>query len=301
MDIPTLFSYSEAFSRNRGLISQEEQLRLASSRVVIAGCGGVGGCHAHTLARLGIGKFRLCDPDSYSVGNFNRQFGAMMNTINQNKAKVTADIIKSINPEAEVEYWEQGVDKNNVQAFLSGADLVVDGIDFFTIDARRTLFSAARVSGIPAMTAAPLGFSGTLHVFMPGGMSFDQYFDISDDQEYLDKIVHFIIGLAPRALHINYMDLRNVDPSTGRGPSSVIGVQQAACLLGAQAVNILLDRGGVPVAPRFIQFDAYRQKLANGRIRRGNKSILQRLKKHLLLRKLNEIGLTESFLRLSNG
>ena len=301
MDKSQIFSSSEAFSRNLGLISKEEQMRLSSSLVVIAGCGGVGGCHAHMLARLGISKFRLCDPDNYSVANFNRQFGATMTTVDQNKAKVTADIIKSINPEAEVEYWERGVDESNIRAFLSGADLVVDGIDFFSIDARRTLFSAARDCGIPAMTAAPLGFSGTLHVFMPGGMSFDQYFNISDEQNYLDKIVNFIIGLAPHALHINYMELRVIDPSTGRGPSSVIGVQQAACLLGAQAVNILLDRGGVHVAPRFIQFDAYRQKLAFGIIRRGNKSILQRLKKHLLLRKFNKIGLTEAFLRPSNG
>ena len=67
------FSAAEAFERNLGLISPEEQERLAKTTIAIAGCGGVGGVHAHTLARLGIGGFRLCDPDEFSLANFNRQ------------------------------------------------------------------------------------------------------------------------------------------------------------------------------------------------------------------------------------
>ena len=71
-----MFSRSEAFERNRGLISDAEQDKLARTLVVIAGCGGVGGLHAHTCARLGIGRFRIADSDTFSIANINRQIGA---------------------------------------------------------------------------------------------------------------------------------------------------------------------------------------------------------------------------------
>ena len=67
------WSYDEAFKANRGLISEEEQEKLRNCRVAIAGMGGVGGIHLVTLARLGIGKFTIADPDVFEVANFNRQ------------------------------------------------------------------------------------------------------------------------------------------------------------------------------------------------------------------------------------
>ena len=55
------FNYQEAFSRNEGLISKEEQEVLRNSRIAIPGLGGVGGVHLMTLARVGIGKFHIAD------------------------------------------------------------------------------------------------------------------------------------------------------------------------------------------------------------------------------------------------
>ena len=46
------FDYEEAFSRNEGLVSKEEQVRLKSTRIAIPGMGGVGGAHLMTLARM---------------------------------------------------------------------------------------------------------------------------------------------------------------------------------------------------------------------------------------------------------
>ena len=55
------WSYEEAFSRNLGLINPQEQEKLRKSRVAIAGMGGIGGINLMTLARLGIGAFRIAD------------------------------------------------------------------------------------------------------------------------------------------------------------------------------------------------------------------------------------------------
>ncbi len=241
------FSHDIAFERNRGLISASEQRRLLESLVAIAGCGGGGGAYATTLARLGVGRFRIIDPDVFALVNFNRQVGASMETLGRNKAAVTAEQIRAINPDAGVEALEDRITGENAAAFVRGADLVIDGIDFFSIAARRHLFAAAREAKIPALTAAPLGFSATLHVFAPGGLSFDEYFDLSDGQSRFDQLVRFALGLAPAGLHRSYMDLASVDPKSGRGPSSIIGIQLAASLVGAEAVRILLRRGGSSV------------------------------------------------------
>ena len=294
------FDLQQAFSRNRGLISDDEQRRLAHCRVVVAGCGGVGGSHAVALARLGIGRFRITDPDSYSVGNFNRQVGATIHTVDRNKAEVIAEMIAAINPCAEVEVIPGGINPANVGQFVADADLVIDGVDFFALRARRTLFTSAWAAGIPAMTAAPLGFSATVQTFAPGGMSFDEYFDISDDQPYFDQIVNFLLGLAPAALHLPYTDLSGVDPKTGRGPSSVVGVQMAACLVGAQAVKVLLDRGNVQLCPHYVQFDAYRLQMRSGRLAKGNRAWTQRVKRRFLVRKLQQLGLAQAFELASN-
>ena len=73
----TPFRYEQAFSRNIGWVTREEQALLRSKRVAIAGGGGVGGVHALTLARLGVTKFRIADFDTFDVPNFNRQVGAI--------------------------------------------------------------------------------------------------------------------------------------------------------------------------------------------------------------------------------
>jgi molybdopterin/thiamine biosynthesis adenylyltransferase len=289
------YSHLEAFERNIGLISEKELSQLVHKRVVIPGCGGVGGVHAQTLARLGVGRFRIADPDTFSLGNFNRQILATLETIGKNKAEVTAKMIHAINPLAEVTVHSEGISEANVADFVNGADLLVDGIDFFALPIRRRLFQEARQRAIPALTSAPLGFSGTLHVFTRNGLSFDDYFDLADDQSPFEQFVNFFIGLAPAALHAPYMDITTVRPAEGRGPSSIIGVQLAACLAGAEALRILL--GGAPSfeAPQYLQFDAYRQKMQKGLLFAGNRNWLQKFKRRRLVKRLCELKIDKAF------
>jgi molybdopterin/thiamine biosynthesis adenylyltransferase len=292
------FRPEQAFERNLGLIDPQEQSRLLRSRVALAGCGGVGGVHAHTLARLGVGAFTLADPDTFSLANFNRQIGATVDTIDAPKARVTARMIHSINPEADVRVIEERVCGANVDAFLDGADLVIDGVDFFALESRRMLAMRAWERGIPVLIAAPLGFSGTLHVFARGGMSFDEYFDLHDGQDRCEQYVSFLVGLAPSALHAPYTDISTADPASGRAPSSVIGSQMAACVAGAEAVRILLGRGASRLAPHYLQVDVYRRKIRSRRAWLGNRGPIPRLKRWLVRRYLAAHGLDRALLRL---
>jgi hypothetical protein len=153
------WSYTEAFSRQRGLVSAAEQERLRNARVAIAGLGGVGGVHLATLARLGIGSFHIADPDSYELANFNRQHGATVETLGRSKAEVMAERARAINPEVRLRVFDQPITPANVARFLDGVDVLVDGIDFFALDARRLLFREARRRGLWAITAGPMNLS----------------------------------------------------------------------------------------------------------------------------------------------
>src|SRR5437867_696953 len=147
------FSYSEAFSRTLGWVTPSELQTLRRKKVAVAGLGGVGGSHLLTLTRLGIGAFHIADFDTFEVTNFNRQTGALVSTLGRTKAEVLAEMAKDINPGLDIQVFPDGVAEVNLDRFLAGVDLFVDGLDFFALPARRATFAACARMGIPAVTA----------------------------------------------------------------------------------------------------------------------------------------------------
>lgn len=280
----TSWSYTEAFVRNRGLISPEEQEQLRHARVAIAGLGGIGGIDVVTLARLGIGAFTIADPDVFDVGNTNRQYGASFSTVGRSKAEVMANIVRDINPQVDLRIFTEPIGPHNAQDFLAGADVFVDGIEFFEIEARRLLFRLAAAQQIYAITAGPVGFSAIWITFAPTGMSFDRYFDFSDAMGPAEKLASLAIGVAPRATQRAYMDMRAVNLHERVGPSSSLACHIAAGAMACEVVKILLKRGPVRSAPYYQQFDAYLGRFVSGRLRGGNRHPLQRLKRRWLMR-----------------
>jgi len=280
------FIYDEAFSRNIGWLTRQEQDRLRHKRVAIAGLGGVGGVHLLTLCRLGIGKFHLADFDAFALANFNRQAGATVSTLGQNKLDVMIRQALDINPEIEIKGFANGVTADNLEVFLDGVDLYIDGLDFFAFEARQRVFAACAAKGIPAVTAAPLGMGAAVLNFLPGGMSFDDYFRLNEGAE-AEKPLRFLMGLAPARLQMGYLaDPSTVDLTNRKGPSTIMACQLCAGVAATEALKILLGRGSVRVAPRGYHFDAYRNKLALTWLPGGNRNPLQRLFIALAKRKL---------------
>lgn len=283
------WSYDVAFSRNLGLISPDEQQRLRRSRVAIPGMGGVGGIHLMTLARLGIGSFRIADPDTFDVANFNRQYGAELQTVARNKAEVMAEKARAVNPELDIAVFPTAIDSTNVGAFLDGVDIVVDAIDYFALDVRRLIFGEARKAGLWTVTAGPIGFGAAWLTFDPKGMSFDEYFDVHDGMDRLDEFVAFTTGISPSGIHWPYFDMSQINGASARGPSAGLACHIASGVASAEVVKILLKRGPLRPAPHYAQFDAYRRILTQGRVRWGNRGPLQRLKRKMLTRKINQL------------
>lgn len=273
-----IFEYREAFSRNLGWVTESEQQSLRSKRVAIAGMGGVGGSHLLTLTRLGIGAFNLSDFDTFDVANFNRQAGAMVSTLGKPKVDTMRAMALDINPELDIRMFPGGVDDSNLDRFLDGVDLYVDSLDFFAFDARKKMFAACAAKGIPAVTAAPLGMGTAVLNFLPGGMTFEQYFRMEGQDEF-EQGLRFLLGLAPARLHMGYLvDPSRINLAEKRGPSTIMACQLCAGMAATQALKILLKRGDVVVAPYGLHFDAYRNKLVRTHLPGGNGNPLQRIK-----------------------
>lgn len=280
------FPYQQAFSRNIGWVTPKEQDILRNKRIAIAGMGGVGGIHLLTLARLGVGAFNIADFDVFDIVNFNRQVGATISSVGKSKVTVLADMAKDINPELDIRIFSGGVNHNNLSDFFSGVDLYVDGLDFFAFSARQTTFASCANLGIPAITAAPLGMGAALLNFIPGSMTFEEYFQWGDLPED-EKALRFLLGLAPAGLHAPYLvDPSSINLAERRGPSIIMGCQLCAGVAATEALKILLNRGKVLAAPHGIHFDAYRNKLVHTWRPGGNNNPLQRLGLSIARRKL---------------
>lgn len=274
----TDFDYHIAFSRNIGWVTPTEQDLLRIKRVAIAGLGGVGGSHLLTLTRLGVGAFNLADFDVFELPNLNRQVGASLPHIGQKKLDVLVNMSRSINPELAIRQFPEGINTANLGSFLESVDLYLDGLDFFAVEARRQVFAACAERGIPAVTVAPLGMGAALLNFLPGKMTFEEYFRLEGQPEE-EQLLRFFLGLSPAMVQQRYL----IDPSTinlaeHRGPSTSLACELCAGVAAAQALKILLRRGHLTTAPRGLHFDAYCNQVARTWLPWGNDNPLQRLK-----------------------
>ncbi len=278
------FDYATAFSRNLGFLSREEQARLKNARVAIAGLGGTGSAQAQALARLGIGKFSLADPDTFELANFNRQAGAFVHTLGRRKTEVTAEILRAINPEAEIACFAEGISESNLDAFLAGVDLVIDSLDFYCFKERFLLYPQAREKGLWVLTAPPLGFGFTMLAFDPKGMAFEDYFDFHPGMGERELIVRLIAGIAPKPYPLRYLAREVVNPQSGRLPSVGAAPFLIAGAIAAEVVNLLTGKGLPLAVPTVYQFDALLRRFSLKTYRWGMKSPLQRLRRQLLAR-----------------
>jgi hypothetical protein len=125
---PETDHYREMTRRNHPSLSRQEQDRLRAVRVLVAGCGSIGGATVIPLVRLGVERFVLCEPGEYELNNLNRQ-AADMGDIGRNKAEVQASHARAINPDAELLVEPEGVTPDNVDWLVGTTDLVIDGVD----------------------------------------------------------------------------------------------------------------------------------------------------------------------------
>jgi molybdopterin/thiamine biosynthesis adenylyltransferase len=196
-------------------------------------------------------------------------------------------MLRDINPDVELKVFPKGIGPDSIDAFLDGADAYVDGLDFFAFDARKLTFAECARRGIPALTAAPLGFGTAVLTFAPGGMSFSDYFGLDECTDELDMAIRFLVGLSPAMLQRGYLvDPSRVDLAKRKGPSSIAACQLCAGVTAVEVLKTLLGRGGRRLAPWASQFDAYRMQYRTTWRPWGHRNPLQRLMTALVRRQL---------------
>jgi molybdopterin/thiamine biosynthesis adenylyltransferase len=245
------FDYDQAFIRNLGWLTREEQQKIKKSKIAIIGMGGVGGHHAHCLARIGFSRFKISDLDFFELQNFNRQFEANISNLNKDKTQVIAEAIKDINPEAEIERFNEGINLENMDEFLNDVDVICDGLDLYASDLRSPLYELAHKKGVYVVSAGPFGMGTSVMAFSPQKMSFNQYFDLDKPGLTVEaKIIRFLMGMAPTLMHRKYVaSPDDVDLFGGKLPSIHAGCYSASAALASTVVKIVLKRGKVLYAP----------------------------------------------------
>lgn len=146
--------YAQLTARNRGLIDPASQHRLRTAKILVAGCGSIGGAAVEPLIRLGAEHLLLTDPDDYDLHDLNRQH-ACLSDIGQNKAAVLAAWAAQVNPYAHVAVEMAGLTEGTAAGLVAGCAVAVDGVDVTTSEALRckvALHRRAQRAGVPVIS-----------------------------------------------------------------------------------------------------------------------------------------------------
>lgn len=154
------------YERNIPALSEAECEILRRKRVLVVGCGGLGGHLIDMLARIGVGFLRVVDGDVFEPSNLNRQLLSEVPLLGVSKAKVAAAKVNRVNPETEVEAVAGFLTEKNARQLLLSCDAVVDGLD--NIDSRRILAKECEKAKIPFIYGAVSGWVAQAAVSMPG-------------------------------------------------------------------------------------------------------------------------------------
>lgn len=148
------------YDRTIALIGDQQLAKMNSCRIMILGLGGVGGHAAEALARLGVGKMVLVDPDIVQETDINRQIIALDSTIGRAKTEVMTERIKDINPMIEVVSLKELVTIQNAERLIDlDLDVVVDCID--DVPAKTAIILACQKRQIAIMSS--MGFANKMH------------------------------------------------------------------------------------------------------------------------------------------
>ena len=112
------------------LIGTENQEKLHSAHVLVAGLGGVGAYAAEMLCRAGIGRLTIIDGDTVQCSNRNRQLLALCSSEGQPKTEVMDARLRDINPEIQLETINEFIrDERLIEIVSRPYDYVIDAID----------------------------------------------------------------------------------------------------------------------------------------------------------------------------
>lgn len=157
--------YSDRYVRQVQLkeIGAEGQRRLANSRILCIGAGGLSSPAALYLAAAGVGTIGLIDPDRIELSNLHRQILFDESDLGHPKASHAGRRLERCNSDVRIDAIVDTFNADNAKELLSRYDIVLDGSDNF--DTKFLVNDAAHQAGKPLVYAAVNGFEGQAAAF----------------------------------------------------------------------------------------------------------------------------------------
>jgi molybdopterin/thiamine biosynthesis adenylyltransferase len=168
------------YKRNQRTISTEQQLRLFQSCAAIVGCGGLGGYVVEELARLGLGRIVVIDPDIFEEHNLNRQLFSSVGTLGKPKVEAAAERVAEINPAVTVVPLRKSFSRGSGGELLEGVDIVADALD--SIPTRLELAEICNDLRIPLVHGSIAGWYGQVISQFPGENTLQRIYDGSREK-----------------------------------------------------------------------------------------------------------------------
>jgi len=167
------------YLRNIGTVGLDGQIKLLQSTVAIVGTGGLGSTVIELLARQGIGHLIIIDDDRFAEDNLNRQIMSTEENLGQYKVIAAAKRVKEINSATTVTTFRERLTKDNAQSLLSGARVVIDGLD--NLSSRMAVEQICRQLAIPYIYASIGGFNGQIMTVFPEDLGLSSLYGSSSD------------------------------------------------------------------------------------------------------------------------
>jgi sulfur-carrier protein adenylyltransferase/sulfurtransferase len=146
-------------------VSEEGQLKLLDSKVLLLGAGGLGSPAALYLAAAGVGTIGIIDMDVVDASNLQRQILHSMDRVGERKVDSAKKTLTALNPDVDVVTYDVRLGADNVRDVIAGYDLIVDGTDNFPT--RYLVNDASLLERIPVVHGSIFRFDGQVTVFDP--------------------------------------------------------------------------------------------------------------------------------------
>jgi len=146
-------------------ISEQGQLKLLDSKVLLLGAGGLGSPAALYLAAAGVGTIGIIDMDVVDESNLQRQVLHNRERVGQPKVESAKQTITALNPDVNVITYNTRLGADNILDIFDGYDVILDGTDNFPT--RYLVNDASLVKNIPVVHGSIFRFEGQVTVFAP--------------------------------------------------------------------------------------------------------------------------------------
>lgn len=265
--------YREAFERNYGIFSGEEQEKIRKGRIALIGCGGTGGITAVELVRSGVENIILYDDDVYTESNLNRQIACYIDTLGKKKVTVVADEIRRINPSCSVEIHDCKFSLDEAKDLIDRCDIIMPAADDWPLS--MTVLAMAKDYKKPAILTYPVGAFCRVATFLPGSPYAQECLVIPNNLPY-DKLVEFMCAPQNRAIMHLYMTKGGWTQEwfeswvNGEKPHAQLCsvVWESASLATMEIIKLLSGKWKPVVAPKYWEVTPTSTKIGNFSITR---------------------------------